>query len=62
MGNFADAAARLSALSLPHRQTKEATEASSPEKIREHATRVGMPADEITLAADTVIVGPDPTA
>jgi len=37
-------------------------EASSPEKIREHAVRVGMPADEITLAADTVVVRPDPTA
>jgi len=37
-------------------------EASSPEKIREHAARVGMPADEITLAADTVVVRPDPTA
>jgi hypothetical protein len=37
-------------------------QASSPEKIREHAARVGMPADEITLAADTVIVRPDPAA
>ncbi|MEA2346641.1 MAG: hypothetical protein QOG62_428, partial [Thermoleophilaceae bacterium] len=35
-------------------------EASSPEKIREHASRVGMPADEITEVADTVIVRPDP--
>jgi Protein of unknown function (DUF4242) len=35
-------------------------QASSPEKIREHATRVGMPADEITEVADTVIVRPDP--
>ena len=29
-------------------------EASSPEKIREHAERVGMPADEISVVADTV--------
>jgi Protein of unknown function (DUF4242) len=36
-------------------------QASSPEKIREHADRVGMPADEITPVADTVIVRPDPT-
>jgi Protein of unknown function (DUF4242) len=35
-------------------------EASSPEKIREHAARVGMPADEITAIADTVVVRPDP--
>ncbi len=35
-------------------------QASSPEKIREHASRVGMPADEITVVADTVVVRPDP--
>lgn len=35
-------------------------QASSPEKIREHAERVGMPADEIVEVADTVIVRPDP--
>src|SRR5215211_7223197 len=35
-------------------------QASSPEKIREHADRVGMPASEITKVADTVIVRPDP--
>jgi Nickel responsive protein SCO4226-like len=35
-------------------------QASSPEAIREHASRVGMPADEITLVADTVLVRPDP--
>lgn len=34
-------------------------EASSPEKIREHARRVGMPADEIGVVADTVVVRPD---
>jgi hypothetical protein len=37
-------------------------QASSPEKIREHAGRVGMPTDEITLVGDTVIVRPDPTS
>jgi thiamine biosynthesis protein ThiC len=35
-------------------------QASSPEKIREQASRVGMPADEITEVADTVVVRPDP--
>jgi Nickel responsive protein SCO4226-like len=35
-------------------------EASSPEKLREHASRVGMPADEIAVVADTVVVRPDP--
>jgi hypothetical protein len=37
-------------------------EASSPEKIREHASRVGMPATEILEVADTVVVRPDPVA
>jgi hypothetical protein len=37
-------------------------EADSPEAIRSHAQRVGMPADEITPVADTVIVRPDPVA
>jgi sporulation protein YlmC with PRC-barrel domain len=37
-------------------------EADSPEAIRTHAHRVGMPADEITTVADTVIVRPDPVA
>ena len=35
-------------------------EADSPETIRAHARRVGMPADEITPVLDTVIVRPDP--
>ena len=35
-------------------------EAESPEAIRAHAQRVGMPADEITRVADTVVVRPDP--
>ncbi len=33
---------------------------SSIEKVREQAERTGMPADEVTLIADTVIVNPDP--
>lgn len=35
-------------------------QASSPEKIREHARRVGMPANEIHAAVATVVVRPDP--
>ena len=35
-------------------------EASSPEAIREHAGRAGLPVDEIVSVADTVIVRPDP--
>ena len=35
-------------------------EASGPEAIREHASRAGLPADEILRVADTVIVRPDP--
>jgi hypothetical protein len=35
-------------------------EADSPEAISAHAAASAMPADEITLIADTVIVRPDP--
>jgi hypothetical protein len=35
-------------------------QASSPEKVREHAERAGLPVDEIIKVADTVIVRPDP--
>ena len=35
-------------------------QASSPEAIREHASRADLPADEIIKVADTVIVRPDP--
>jgi hypothetical protein len=34
--------------------------ASSPEAVREHARRAGLPADEVIEVADTVIVRPDP--
>ena len=36
-------------------------QASSPEAIREHASRAGLPVDEIVAVADTVVVRPDPT-
>jgi hypothetical protein len=35
-------------------------QATSPEAIRKHAQRVGMPADEIWNVADTVVIRPDP--
>jgi len=35
-------------------------QASSPEAVRNHAGRVGMPADEILEVADTVVIRPDP--
>ncbi len=35
-------------------------QASSEEKIREHAQRVGMPATDVFPVADTVIIRPDP--
>ena len=37
-------------------------EASSPEKIREHALRYYMPATEIFEVEDTVVIRPDPVA
>jgi hypothetical protein len=36
-------------------------QASSPEAIRDHAGRVGMPADEIVPVEATVVVRDDPT-
>jgi len=35
-------------------------QASSIEKVREHAQRAGLPADEVIPVADTVFVRPDP--
>ena len=35
-------------------------EATGPEAIRTHASRAFLPADEILLVTDTVIVRPDP--
>ena len=35
-------------------------QASSPEKIREHAGAADLPVDEIIPIADTVLVRPDP--
>ncbi len=37
-------------------------QASSPEAIRDHASRADLPVDEIISVADTVIVRPDPEA
>jgi thiamine biosynthesis protein ThiC len=37
-------------------------QATSPEAIREHASRADLPADEIIAVADTVLVRPDPPA
>jgi hypothetical protein len=36
-------------------------EASSPEAVREHASRADLPVDEIIPLIDTVIVRPDPS-
>jgi len=35
-------------------------QATSPEAVREHAKRVGMPAHEITEVAKTVVIRDDP--
>ena len=35
-------------------------EASSPEAIRKHAYRAGLPVDEIVAVTDTLVVHPDP--
>ena len=35
-------------------------QASSPEAIREHASRADLPVDEVIKVADTVLVRPDP--
>ena len=37
-------------------------QASSPEAIRDHASRADLPVDEIIKVADTVVVRPDPVA
>lgn len=35
-------------------------EASSPEKIREHAARAGIPASDILESVETLVIRPDP--
>ena len=35
-------------------------QATSADKVREHAERAGLPADEVIEVADTVFVRPDP--
>ncbi len=37
-------------------------QASSPEAVKEHASRADLPVDEVIPVADTVIVRPDPEA
>jgi Protein of unknown function (DUF4242) len=37
-------------------------EATSQEAIREHASRAGLPADEIIPIAETAVVRPDPVS
>ena len=37
-------------------------QATSPEAIREHASRADLPADEIISVLDSVLVRPDPDA
>jgi hypothetical protein len=37
-------------------------QASTPEAIRDHASRADLPVDEIIPVADTVLVRPDPEA
>ena len=37
-------------------------EASSEEKIREHAQRAGIPASDVFSVAETLVVRPDPVA
>ena len=37
-------------------------QASSPEAIREHASRAELAVDEIIPVADTVVIRPDPEA
>jgi Protein of unknown function (DUF4242) len=36
-------------------------QATSEEKVREHASRAGLPADEVIPVLDTVLVRPDPS-
>ncbi len=36
-------------------------QATSEDKVREHAACAGLPADEVILVGDLVIVNPDPT-
>ena len=35
-------------------------QATSPDAIKDHASRAGLPCDEIVEVADTVLVRPDP--
>ena len=35
-------------------------QATSPEAVRAHAVRAGLPVDEIAAVAETLVLGPDP--
>ncbi len=37
-------------------------QATDENAVRRHAARVGMPADEILVVADTVVIRPDPVS
>ena len=37
-------------------------EATSPEAIRKHASRAGLPADEIIPVTETAVIRPDPVS
>jgi sporulation protein YlmC with PRC-barrel domain len=37
-------------------------DASTPEAVRKHAERAGLPVDEIVAVADLVVVRPDPAS
>ena len=37
-------------------------QSTNPAAVREHARRVGMPADTVTEVADLVVVRPDPSS
>ncbi|MGE0027307.1 MAG: nickel-binding protein [Thermoleophilia bacterium] len=37
-------------------------QASSPEKVREHARRSGMPAQDVLPVVETLVIRPDPVA
>ncbi len=51
---------RIGVTYSPKELDVEVPEGTSAEEVREQAERTGMPADEITLVADTVVVRPDP--
>ena len=59
---FAGSAAMSSRRVTGHSERCASTTRTSPEAIREHASRASLPVDEIVKVADTVVVRPDPVA